>query len=214
MSDCIVKQKPTVDCIVRHSVFVRIEWNFPLLEQFKSTISNQHIKMTKSTHRTGRAGYRHRRWRILSPKLPIYSSFACTVNAHEIDEPEVAKGSFSQFFFFFLLFIVTSTFHVVRTDWTFLRPMEMVGQQFELAAGVSVAFSFFSTRFVRRSGRTLTYVWVPYVPSSCADCRLIHGIYFIRRLCTLLASIRCTFLCCARSTSSVGHHANIILFTM
>lgn len=71
-----------------------------LLWQFKPTISNQHIKMTFES--TFEMGTEDRRAQLvdtfLSPKLPIYSSFACTLNVHEIGEPEVAKGSSSQFF--------------------------------------------------------------------------------------------------------------------
>lgn len=66
-----------------------------LLWQFKPTISNQHIKMTESM--SSCASKDQHREKYCRPELPIYSSFACALNVHKIAEPEVAKGSSSQF---------------------------------------------------------------------------------------------------------------------
>lgn len=128
--------------------------------------------------------------RILSPELPIYSLFACTLNVHEIGEPEVAKGSSSQFFAIHRRFTVAVVV-VVVINWSLLSPQP-----------ATCEFRKMTVRLPRWG--VSSFRWFHCVTHLCAElpsCRLIHGIYFIRRLCTLLAIIRCTFLCCARSTS-------------
>lgn len=141
--------------------------------------------------------------RILSPELPIYSLFACTLNVHEIGEPEVAKGSSSQFFAIHRRFTVAVVV-VVVINWSLRSPQP-----------ATCEFRKMTVRLPRWG--VSSFRWFHCVAHLCAElpsCRLIHGIYFIRRLCTLLAIIRCTFLCCARSTSrpvqwpvdTVGEH--------
>lgn len=72
----------------------------PLIWQFKPAISNQHYKNDQVDDGSED---RHRVEHFCHPNyqyiLYIYSSFACTLNVHEIGRPEVAKGgSSSQFF--------------------------------------------------------------------------------------------------------------------
>lgn len=182
------------------------QWICPLLRQFKPTRKNDQVDGWTSGMKTDR---RHREENFVAR---ITDTFFIRVHTECARNWRTGSGQrFVQPIFSTRAIRRHFTVDVVVINWS--RLMTCVASNEKRA-----------TCACQKNDGRIVDVWCGTVRSSCvyvrhmyaaaSDCRLIHGIYFIRRLCTLLASIRCTFLCCARSTSSSGHYANIILFTM
>lgn len=164
-----------------------------LLWQFKPTISNQHIKMTKSTSRwrqrtnahTASGKFCRPNYRYI---LHSRAHWMCTKLANR-KWPKVRPANFCSH---------SSSLHHSRRSHQLKSfspaTCECDGETVVWCELCAVCVCFFTLVCCVRECMCVG-AYVPYVRWAAADCRLIHGIYFIRRLCTLLASIRCTFLC-------------------